>query len=244
MTVPFQLKLVDEELWAEFEARGNEMIVTKNGRCMFPLLKLNVLCHDNDLLYGTIGFSVSIERCDEFRWKFREGEWRKSGLDEEELEYASEHHFEPEDSPNSGQYWVENGVSFSKIKLTNRPDTTRLPPPSNYFCLSSFRRYRPIVRCTIYGPAGKDQDMIISMKLPHTEFIAVTHYQNERVTELKKNYNPHAKGFLSQPSSPLILRQGYTFDDRDDISAEDLTASWILGSMKRANGSSQGQEEM
>jgi hypothetical protein len=28
-----------------------------------------------------------------------------------------------------------------------------------------------------------------------TRFVAVTHYQNERVNALKKNYNPHAKGF-------------------------------------------------
>ena len=209
---------------------------------MFPLLKLSVQCTSQDFLYNTIGFSVGIERCDEYRWKFRDGEWRKSGLDEEEMDYGSEHHFEPEDSPNSGQYWSENGVSFSKIKLTNRPDTSRLPPPSNYFCLSSFRRYRPVVYCKIYGQTIRDRESVFTIRLPHTDFIAVTHYQNDRVTELKKNYNPHAKGFLSQPSSPLILHPSVDFDVHDDIDAEELTASWILGSMKAS--SSQSHEEM
>ena len=33
------------------------------------------------------------------------------------------------------------------------------------------------------------------IRFQQTQFIAVTHYQNERITALKKNYNPHAKGY-------------------------------------------------
>lgn len=231
MTVPLQLKLADEELWSEFESRGNEMIVTKNGRCMFPLLKLSVTFYEEFLFYSSIGFSVEMERCDDYRWKFRDGEWKKSALDEDELEYGFIHQYEPDDSPNSGQYWAENGISFSKIKLTNRPDSSRLPPPSNYFCLSSFRRYRPVINCQIFRNDRSDRNSVHTFRLPHTDFVAVTHYQNDAVTELKKNYNPHAKGFLSQPSSPLINIRSANREDFEDIDTAELTASWILGNM-------------
>lgn len=231
MTVPFQLKLVDEEMWSEFEARGNEMIVTKNGRCMFPLLKVELAQSSSEFQNLTVGFSVKIERCDEYRWKYRNGIWKKCGIDKDELNYVTDHHFEPDDSPNRLQYWCENGISFSKIKLTNRLDTSRLPPPSNYFFLCSFRRYRPIIQCKIYGQEVGMNDRKFSLILPHTEFVAVTHYQNERVTELKKSYNPHAKGFLSQSSSPIRYSPEH-MDNQTDIDAYEMSASWILGNMK------------
>ncbi|KAJ3087051.1 hypothetical protein HK102_011906 [Quaeritorhiza haematococci] len=39
-----------------------------------------------------------------------------------------------------------------------------------------------------------------------TVFVAVTHYQNEKVNSLKKNYNPHAKGFKDSTAKAVASR--------------------------------------
>jgi hypothetical protein len=223
-----QLRLVDEELWMEFEALGNEMIVTKNGRCMFPLLRLYISYLDPLFQNETLKFSVKIERCDKFRWKFRDGQWKKSGIDDDDYESNLEHFYESDDSPNNAQYWRENGISFAKVKLTNRPDATSQHPPSNYFCLTSFRSYIPVIYCSI-GNSGNDGAFAIY--LPHTKFIAVTHYQNHEVTMLKKSYNPHAKGFLSHP--PNLIDSCSDTLQSDEFDHSEIMAGWILGNMMR-----------
>ena len=38
----FQVRLEDEELWKKFSSLTNEMIVTKNGRRMFPVMKVSL----------------------------------------------------------------------------------------------------------------------------------------------------------------------------------------------------------
>jgi hypothetical protein len=39
----FAIQLHAEELWREFHSKPNEMIITKNGRCLFPILRLGLL---------------------------------------------------------------------------------------------------------------------------------------------------------------------------------------------------------
>jgi len=58
--------------------------------------------------------------------------------------------------------------------------------------LQSFHRYIPLVRILDLESLNKMQ----YIRFAETEFIAVTHYQNELITLLKKSYNPHAKGFV------------------------------------------------
>ena len=41
--IKFQVRLEDEELWKKFSSLTNEMIVTKNGRRMFPVMKVSFL---------------------------------------------------------------------------------------------------------------------------------------------------------------------------------------------------------
>lgn len=40
--IKFQVRLEDEELWKKFSSLTNEMIVTKNGRRMFPVMKVSL----------------------------------------------------------------------------------------------------------------------------------------------------------------------------------------------------------
>lgn len=46
----------------------------------------------------------------------------------------------------------------------------------------------------------------ITFTFPQTEFMAVTTYQNFRITQLKINHNPFAKGFREDGNNPRLNR--------------------------------------
>ena len=50
----------DEELWKKFSSLTNEMIVTKNGRRMFPVMKVSFKKHLLNLDYGSPGTKTVI----------------------------------------------------------------------------------------------------------------------------------------------------------------------------------------
>lgn len=248
-----QLRLEEEDLWARFSGLGNEMIITKNGRCMFPLLRLQVAQVSGIPKDAMIHFGLSLEPTDMLKWKYRGERWRPVGRVVEGAECEGEESlgrdqlYEPPESPATGQYWVENGLGFTKVKLTNGRLAARSGPavlPSHYFTLRSFRRYQPVVHYW-----RDDGEAHSRLPLKEAEFIAVTHYQNTAVTELKKSHNPHAKGFLhtlspppfARSSSPLCI-QGLQYShflsvpgtSAGDVSLnhEDMAAGWLLSSLR------------
>jgi len=76
----------------------------------------------------------------------------------------------------------------SKINMVN--SIAKLP--ENHFYLSSFFMYEP---CLYLIRHENNKKYVTTIKFQETKFLAVTHYQNDKVNQLKKNYNPHAKGF-------------------------------------------------
>ncbi|KAG0376609.1 hypothetical protein BGX24_007496, partial [Mortierella sp. AD032] len=66
---------------------------------------------------------------------------------------------------------------------------------TNVFHMTSFHKYRPRL-CLIQRDKGSNSILeSTTYRYDRTEFTAVTHYQNHKVNDLKKSYNPHAKGF-------------------------------------------------
>ncbi|XP_059929351.1 T-box transcription factor T [Gadus macrocephalus] len=175
------VSLDDNELWKRFKDLTNEMIVTKNGRRMFPVLKANVSGLDPNAMYSVLLDFVS---ADNHRWKYVNGEWVPGGKPEPPTPSCVSIH---PDSPNFGAHWMKAAVSFSKVKLTNKLNG------GGQIMLNSLHKYEPrlhIVR------VGGPRRMITSHSFPETQFIAVTAYQNEEITALKIKYNPFAKAFL------------------------------------------------
>ncbi|XP_059824623.1 T-box transcription factor TBX19-like isoform X3 [Hypanus sabinus] len=178
-----QLKVVleDANLWQKFKAVTNEMIVTKNGRRMFPVLKISVSGLDPNGMYS---FLLDFVAADSHRWKYVNGEWIPAG----KLEPLTQScvYIHPE-SPNFGAHWMKAPISFSKVKLTNKANTT------GQVILNSLHKYKPQVHIVRVGGPHR---MISNHTFPETQFIAVTAYQNEEVTALKIKNNPFAKAFL------------------------------------------------
>ncbi|XP_028810680.1 T-box transcription factor TBX19 [Denticeps clupeoides] len=176
-----KVSLEDAELWKRFKEATNEMIVTKNGRRMFPVLKVSVSGLDPNAMYS---FLLDFLPADGHRWKYVNGEWVAAGKPEPHSHSCVYIH---PDSPNFGAHWMKAPVSFSKVKLTNKLNG------GGQIMLNSLHKYEPQIHIVRVGGSHR---MVTNISFVDTQFIAVTAYQNEEITALKIKYNPFAKAFL------------------------------------------------
>ncbi|XP_012694203.1 T-box transcription factor T-A-like [Clupea harengus] len=176
-----KLSLDDCELWTKFKELTNEMIVTKTGRRMFPVLRANIAGLDPNAMYSVL---LDFVAADNNRWKYVNGEWVAGGKPEPQSPSCVYIH---PDSPNFGAHWMKAPVSFSKVKLSNKLNG------GGQIMLNSLHKYEPRIHIVKVGGVQK---MISSQSFPETQFIAVTAYQNEEITALKIKHNPFAKAFL------------------------------------------------
>lgn len=261
--------LVENQLWSEFHSLDNEMIITKHGRCMFPLLRFlfNLSAGEKDEF---ICIGITIFRIDGLRWKYKNGKWMNNGYERNfhpnekccetpivnDLSDAQQtikntiRIYEPH--KNAIKLAEHREISFARVKLTNQalhhsdePNIKREEAieMEHVFPLKSFCRYQPVL---IWCKAiRRDKNLLWHMKnFPEniqfvsfdcTRFYAVTHYQNMKITNLKKAYNPHAKGFLINENTHIDREekikqqeQKENFIDLSSIDDEQYIASKAL----------------
>lgn len=100
-------------------------------------------------------------------------------------------------------------VSFYKLKLTNN-----FQDKDGHMILHSMHRYIPrlhIIPLPNGDPPTADTPVVLgpesmTFTFPQTEFMAVTTYQNFRITQLKINHNPFAKGFREDGHNSRLHR--------------------------------------
>ncbi|CAG8487773.1 10967_t:CDS:2 [Acaulospora colombiana] len=237
------LLLDNADLWEQFYKVDNEMIITKSGRCIFPLLKFNPVSLDSTARYT---FVLDFTQVSPSRYRFKKGDWVSIGIDKRKFSTSSKNGkpirngkvdgrpYTHPDSPQSGAYWARFGVFFPKIKLTNRPrhnlsscksgkrgprvngeNESAYDLPDGHFCLTSFHKYQPRVRMIKHSSSTSREDKELIFTFRETTFIAVTHYQNDAVNTLKKNYNPHAKGFKDMENHCPI--GGYSEESDNEV---------------------------
>ncbi|KAI1697728.1 t-box domain-containing protein [Ditylenchus destructor] len=180
-----QVELEDKELWDVFSECMNEMIITTSGRRIFPAYKVKISGLDKNAKYFVM---MDIVPADEYRYKFHNSKWGLDGKAHPEVPKPI--HIHPE-SPNTGEHWMSKGASFHTVKVTSD-----VASKNEFTVLNSMHKYQPrlhIVRCQ--DPAKLTVSNSITFIFKETEFIAVTAYQNWRVTQLKIDHNPFAKGF-------------------------------------------------
>ncbi|XP_044035798.1 T-box transcription factor TBX6 [Siniperca chuatsi] len=179
-----RMELENASLWKQFSSVGTEMIITKKGRRMFPGLRLKLSGLNPSLRYILL---LDIIPADNSRYRFQGGGWQAVGGAEARL---PDRVFIHPDSPATGAHWQSRTISFHYAKLTNNTLDTQ-----GHIILHSLHRYQPRVhvieaRDVLRWGGGQH-----SFVFPETQFITVTAYQNNRITELKINSNPFAKGF-------------------------------------------------
>ncbi|XP_060833343.1 optomotor-blind protein-like isoform X9 [Rhopalosiphum padi] len=180
-----KVTLEGKDLWEKFHKLGTEMVITKSGRRMFPAYKVRVMGLDKKAKYILL---MDIVAADDCRYKFHNSRWMVAGKADPEMPKRMYIH---PDSPSTGEQWMQKVVSFHKLKLTNN-----ISDKHGFTILNSMHKYQPRFHLV------RANDII---KLPYstfrtyvfkeTEFIAVTAYQNEKITQLKIDNNPFAKGF-------------------------------------------------
>ncbi|XP_071801576.1 T-box transcription factor T homolog [Asterias amurensis] len=178
-----KVTLEDRDLWRRFSKLTNEMIVTKTGRRMFPVLSASISGLNPNAMYSVL---LDFSPADENRWKYVNGEWVPGGKPDSPPPSTAYIH---PDSPNFGAHWMKQCVSFSKVKLSNKLNGT------GQIMLNSLHKYEPRIHVIRVGGPEK-QRLLRSFAFPETRFIAVTAYQNEDITQLKIKFNPFAKAFL------------------------------------------------
>ena len=67
-----RVELQESDLWNKFHEKTNEMIVTKNGRRMFPVIKANISGLEPNTFYSVI---LEFKQIEKNRWKYINGEW-------------------------------------------------------------------------------------------------------------------------------------------------------------------------
>ncbi|XP_044152612.1 T-box transcription factor TBX21 [Bufo gargarizans] len=183
-----QVNLANYTLWDKFHKHQTEMIITKQGRRMFPFLSFHLSGLDPLAQYT---LHVDMVLADQNHWRFQGGKWIQCGKAEGNMPgNRTYHHI---DSPNTGAHWMRQEVTFSKLKLTNNKGASS--NTTQMVVLQSLHKYQPRLHVTRLLDSGNPEPQSNTFTFPETQFIAVTAYQNAEITQLKIDHNPFAKGF-------------------------------------------------
>ncbi|OXB51209.1 UNVERIFIED_CONTAM: hypothetical protein H355_016816 [Colinus virginianus] len=214
--------LDNNSMWNEFYHRNTEMILTKQGRRMFPYCRYWITGLDANQKYILV---MDISPVDNHRYKWNGRWWEPTGKAEPHV--LGRVFIHPE-SPSTGQYWMHQPVSFYKLKLTNNT-----LDQEGHIILHSMHRYLPRLHLV---PADKATEVIQlngpdvhTFTFPQTEFFAVTAYQNIQITQLKIDYNPFAKGFRddglnSRPQRDLKQNNSFEVEEGNVFSTASIHA--------------------
>ncbi|XP_036693256.1 T-box transcription factor TBX21 [Balaenoptera musculus] len=179
-------------LWSKFNQHQTEMIITKQGRRMFPFLSFTVAGLEPTSHYRIF---VDVVLADQHHWRYQSGKWVQCGKAEGNMP-GNRLYVHP-DSPNTGAHWMRQEVSFGKLKLTNNKGASN--NVTQMIVLQSLHKYQP--RLHIVEVSDGEPEAACNASNTHiftfqeTQFIAVTAYQNAEITQLKIDNNPFAKGF-------------------------------------------------
>ncbi|CAH8599245.1 unnamed protein product [Schistosoma intercalatum] len=193
----FQLK--EQKIWSDIYLHNTEMIATNTGRRIFPSLSVYVFgLNPNDQYI----FLLDMLLIQPHIFKHQGDRWIISSQSEvlNHSHTLEGKYYIQEESPKTGAYWMESGVNFTRVKITN---TKEIKPYKNMIHVNSMHYYIPrisVVRLmdnqsNYYHPTSK---LIGSYIIPGTQFYTVTAYQNPDVIRIKINNNPFAKGFRNR----------------------------------------------
>ncbi|XP_065304711.1 T-box transcription factor TBX6-like [Dermacentor albipictus] len=215
-----QVTLENRDLWSKFYAIGNEMIITRPGRRMFPVMQVSVSGMEHSCYYMLL---LDLVPTDNFRYRFLGNCWlpveAANDCSPEDCVGGDGRPFLHENGPCLGSQWMARPVNFGAVKLTNQKSNTAQKDNNNnnnnnyrtrslQMMLQSMRKYVPRVHVF----AGSDVQQLDYRRFktfvfPETGFISVTSYQNEQIIALKIQNNPYARSFCSNTDRRNALKR-------------------------------------
>ena len=188
-TREIKMDLSNKELWEKFHLVGNEMIITRSGRRLFPKLSCSVTGLKPSAQYVLL---VDIVPADNRRYRYCSQQEKWVGAGHARHDPPKQVYIHPA-SPQTGEHWMDGEISFHKLKVQT---SNFYEEYSGHTVLNSQHRYQPrvhVVQCNdIYRVP---QCPFKTFIFPETAFFAVTTYQSTNITEMKIANNPFAKGF-------------------------------------------------
>ncbi|XP_049520841.1 T-box transcription factor TBX6 [Dermacentor silvarum] len=172
-----QVTLENSDLWTKFYAIGNEMIITRPGRRMFPVMQVRVSGMEHSSYYMLL---LDLVPMDNFRYRFLGNCWLPvepaTDSSPDDCVGGDGRPYLHENGPCLGSQWMMRPVNFGAVKLTNQKSNT-----AQKMMLQSMRKYVPRVHVF----AGSDVQQLDYRRFktfvfPETGFISVTSYQNEQ----------------------------------------------------------------
>uniref|UniRef100_A0A3P8VXA8 MAX dimerization protein MGA n=1 Tax=Cynoglossus semilaevis TaxID=244447 RepID=A0A3P8VXA8_CYNSE len=189
-----KVTLDNNSMWNEFYRCRTEMILTKQGSRMFPYCRFRISGLQSAMKYSLI---MDIQPLDNSCYKWTGSSWQAAGKAEGHKKSPP---FAHPESPSTGEHWMQNPVSFYRLKLTNSISE------GNIF-LHPMHRYLPRLHIIPTDKATKDIKLtgpsVVTFTFTQTEFMAVTAYQNSKFAQLKVDYNPFAKGLKEELSGSM-----------------------------------------
>uniref|UniRef100_A0A452QAW8 T-box transcription factor 4 n=1 Tax=Ursus americanus TaxID=9643 RepID=A0A452QAW8_URSAM len=168
--------LHEKELWKKFHEAGTEMIITKAGRSALGRLtgwKVTGGTRDWEVFPNTHPLSPA--------------SWKRMSIEASQ----GRTYVHSDGSPVTGHGW---GPGAQKETLLFQ------------IILNSMHKYQPrlhIVKADENNAFGSKNTAFCTHVFPETSFISVTSYQNHKITQLKIENNPFAKGFRGSDDSDL-----------------------------------------
>uniref|UniRef100_A0A8C6V414 T-box domain-containing protein n=1 Tax=Neogobius melanostomus TaxID=47308 RepID=A0A8C6V414_9GOBI len=163
-----RMNLENADLWKSFHSIETEMIITKHGRRMFPHCSVS-LCGLQT--FANYVIMVDMIPVDGYKYKWKKDQWDIAGKAEPQPPCRTYVH---PDSPAPGSHWMKQSLSFLKLKLTNNTLDQH-----GHIILHSMHRYYPRFHVIL-------ADSLYTVRWA---------YQNPKITKLKIDHNPFAKGF-------------------------------------------------
>lgn len=187
--------LENESVWSRFHSVGTEMIITEQGRRMFPWCRFHLAGLHPERRYSLL---MDVVPVDDFRHRWNGEMWETDGPGEPRV--LGQPCFHPH-SPALGQRWMDGPVSFYKVKLTH--DTV---DQDSCVPLRPMHRYQPRLYIVPHQQRAVSlQDPEVQMfTFTKTEFYAVTSFQNPKIKQLKINCNPFMSAFKEDGEKKLM----------------------------------------
>ncbi|XP_057714664.1 MAX dimerization protein MGA a isoform X2 [Corythoichthys intestinalis] len=194
-----QVTLDNNNMWNEFFSCKTEMILTKQGSRMFPYCRFRISGLQPSRKYVLM---MDIQLVDQNRYMWTGTCWQVAGKAERHMTCLP---FVHTDSPSTGQHWMQNPVSFYKLKLTSNT-----ADQEGNAVLHPMHRYMPRLHVVQTEKAAKDIKLnasnVATFTFQQTEFMAVTAYHNSQFAQLKVEYNPFSKGLREDGVGSLGLK--------------------------------------
>lgn len=172
---PITAQLEGESLWSELKSHGNEMVVSRIGKRMFPNCNIRL----NGLL-PTAYYHLVLEALPISRLKFEydNGKWVAAGPAQPESDQRIYTH--PE-TPLQGAGWIRKPASFKTVKFTTGERD------GNQIVVKLGQKYVLRLHLVELSDQANTPNRCATFVFRETEFITVNAYKNEIVAAVKMN---------------------------------------------------------